>query len=179
MPLYNCPASVRVDAMVCSMLREGKALVVKALLKCPRRNKVREAPVEVTSGIIMCSIGHCSMLVESFMCKSEDCGGMVVADGRDLGVVFLSLSTASTALILRDMAWGMTTSGSTFGACYRHWVKKYADLRDSGAYPDMKPSKGRSRHTISNKFFHAVHLMKKDPPIWDFLCPARQDRDGR
>lgn len=56
----------------------------------------------------------------------------MVADGPFTGVIMFTASTASTALIMRDIAREMTTSGSRFAACYRHWLNKYVDTWDAG-----------------------------------------------
>lgn len=127
----------------------------------------------------MCSGGYCKMRIESFWCSSAGCTTRIYADGRDIGLVIWSSSTAATAVILRDIGREMTTSGSTFGAGFRHWHNKYVDLRDSGRHPEMEEASTRSRQTITSLFYWAVYLMTRDPPVWAFRCSACQDKDGR
>lgn len=76
----------------------------------------------------MCSTGFCAMRLDSFKCTNGNCLRRAYADGRDLGVVIWSASTAATAVILRGNAREVTTSGSTFAACYRHWKNKCVDV---------------------------------------------------
>eukprot|EP00170_Pyropia_yezoensis_P005253 contig_21409_g5267 len=119
------------------------------------------------------------MLLESYVCAGKGCETRVFPDGRDTGLVIWSASTAATAVVMRDMAREMCTSGSTFGACYRHWKNKYVDLRDSGFYSGMAKVPGRSRQTGACLFFHSVNLMTMEPPLWAFSCSTCQDKDGR
>lgn len=117
--------------------------------------------------------------MQSYTCQKAKYGARVVADGRDTGIIIGSASTASTSLVMRDIAREMTTSGSTFGACYRHWLDKYMDLRDAGIFPSMASVTVKSRQTVTSMLFLAAHLMMKDLPLWAFRCSSCQDKDGR
>lgn len=154
LPLHNCLLSVRVDAKVCAYMREGKVLFVPAPLRCltcetPRKKDT----VKVDDGAVMCSEGYAAMGMESFFCSSDECQRWVFPEGRAEGLVILSCSTASTALIMRDMASEMVLSGSPFKACLKHWNNQFMDRRDSGAFPKMLPVKLKSRKTITSLFF--------------------------
>lgn len=127
----------------------------------------------------MCSEGYCGMVLESFWCSSPGCQTRVFPDGRSDGLVHWTSSTAATAVILRDMAREMTTSGSTINACYRHWNNKYVDLRDSGVFPAIADLQVRSRKTIAAVVFWGLQLVTKDPPVWAFRCSTCQEKDGR
>lgn len=178
--LYNCPASVVANSQVCNALRRGEDYVIKAPPGCPKcKLQPPEESIQSETGSILCTMGYCAMRLEWYVCTGKGCETRVFPGGRDKGVVIWSASTAATAVVMRDIAREMCTSGSTFGACYRHWNNKYVDLRDSGLYPGMANVKGRSRQTITCLFFHAVNLMTMEPPQWAFTCPACQDKDGR
>lgn len=73
-PLYNCPKSVTVDARVCQLMKEGKALVVEAAKICPTCGATPD-PSTITSeaGEIMCSLGYCAMELQCFVCSSPHC----------------------------------------------------------------------------------------------------------
>lgn len=179
-PMYNCPKSVRVNSLVCSYVEMGKTFVVKAPPCCPKCDTLKvRLEMQWEDGVIMCSGGYCKMRIESFWCSTAACKTRIYADGRDIGLVIWSSSTAATAVILRDIGREMTTSGSTFGACFRHWHNKYVDLRDSGSHPEMEEASTRSRQTITPLFYWAVYLMTRDPPVWAFRCSSCQDKNGR
>lgn len=163
-PFYNCPKSVTVDARVCQLMREGKALVVEAPKICPTCDTAPDpATISSEDGEIMCSLGCCAMELQSTMCSSPQCQQRVNPDGREVGVDLRICATAGTAAVLRDMAREMGTSGSTFGACYRRWYNRYLDLRGAECFPNKV--KLRSRQTIISLFFLAERLMCKDSPI--------------
>lgn len=178
--LYNCPASVKANIAVCRAMEMGKPYVVTAPSSCPKCHTTRDkCRINKEVGTIICSSGFCVMELESLWCPTTGCQTQIYPDGRDAGVVIWSSSFAATAVFSRDIAREMATSGSTFGACYKHWYNKYVDLQDSGAYPDMVSIKEKSRPTISSVFHLTVRLMVKDPPIWAFRCGSCQDKDGR
>lgn len=180
LPLYNCLRSVRVDATVCSYMREGKTLVVRAPSCCPTCGSVQtDKNTKVDMGEVMCSEGYATMRMESFFCDGKDCQRWIFPDGRAQGLVILSCITASTAAIMRDMASEMVSSGSPFKACFKRWTNQFMDRRDSGAYPKMLPVKMRSRKTVTSMFFLTLELMTKEPPLWAFRCSTCQDKNGR
>lgn len=72
--LYDRPKSVTVDARVCQLMKEGKALVVEAAKICPTCGATPD-PSTITSeaGEIMCSLGYCAMELQCFVCSSPHC----------------------------------------------------------------------------------------------------------
>lgn len=178
--MFNCPYTVRVDAEVCKLMEAGNSLAVRAPSNCPTCSKKRDdTSLKTDTGEVMCSKGFCRMKVESFFCDSPACARRIYPDGRSVGIVILSTSTASTVAVMRDMAREVPTSGSTFGACYRRWFNAFMDLCDSDLYPKMKTVSTRSRQTVSSVFFLALRLMCKEPPLWAFKCTTCQDKSGR
>jgi len=181
LPMYNCKKAVLVNLDVCTLMREGKPLVVEAPKACSKCKMVKggATDLDVETGVVMCSAGYCEMQLQSWTCQNKECNSRVFPDGREAGIVLLSSSTAATSKIMRDMATAMTTSGSTFGACHKRWHADYAETRDSGRYPSMAKIPTRSRQTITTLFWWTLHLMTKDPPLWAFKCGTCQDKDGR
>ena len=180
LPLYNCPRSVRAVVKVCRAMEDGEVVALRAPSSCPTCGSAKtKENSKVDSGEVLCSLGYAPMSMESFYCNDKDCQGWIFPDGRDAGIVIQSCTTASTLVLMRDMAMEMAVSGSTFRSCYIHWTARYLDRRDSGAYPEMMPVKMRSRKTITTMFFLTLQLMTKEPPIWAFKCSACQDKDGR
>jgi len=180
LPIYNCPRSVRVDAKVCRYMREGKTLAVPAPSSCPTCGSARTKDnSKVDVGEVLCSEGYAIMEMGSFYCNNKDCQRWIFPDGRAEGLVIQSCTTASTAVLMRDMASEMVTSGSPFKSCFKHWTNQFMDRRDSGAYPNMKVVKMRSRQTVTSMFFLTLELMVKEPPLWAFRCSTCQNKDGR
>ena len=180
LPLFNCPRSMRADIKVCRAMEEGEVVVLEAPSSCPTCGSKRtEGNTKVDKGEVLCSLGYAAMSMQSFYCDDEDCQRWIFPDGRDAGLVVLSCTTASTLVIMRDMAREMAASGCTFRSCYVHWVGKFLDRRDSSAFPDMLSVKMRSRKTIASMFFLTLQLMTKEPPLWAFKCATCQDKDGR
>lgn len=178
--VFNCPRSVKVDIEVCGLMQQGKALVLAAPEKCPTcLSADNKGQIKVDTGEVLCTMGFCRMELHSFYCSGKECCRRIYPDGRDNCVVILSSSSASTAVLLRDMAREVTTGGSTFGACFRRWHNKYLDLRDSGTYPAMMSISPKSRQTVSSMFFLGLRLMCRDPPLWAFRCSDCQDEEGR
>lgn len=179
LPVYNCPKSVRVDAMVCANMLEGKIVVVRAPRSCPMCGAARKADCKIDDGEIISSEGYATFQLESFFCDGKECERWVFPDGRAEGLVILSCTTAATVLIMRDMASEMVSSESPFKAGFKHWTNQFMDRRDSGAYPKMRPVAMRCRKTITSLFFWTLELMTKEPPPWAFRCGKCQDKDGR
>jgi len=166
LPLFNCPRSMRADIKVCRAMEEGEVVVLEAPSSCPTCGSKRtEGNTKVEKGEVLCSLGYAAMSMQSFYCDDEDCQRWIFPDDRDAGLVILSCTTASTLVIMRDMAREMAASGCTFRSCYVHWVGKFLDRRDSGAFPDMSSVKMRSRKTIASMFFLTLQLMIKKPPL--------------
>lgn len=179
-PLDNVPMSVRINSDVCSSMRHGKHYELKAPKCCPMCDMAKNrCAIQSETGITMCSEGYCGTLLASFWHSSPGCQTRVFPVGRSEVLVLWTSSTAATAVILRDMAGEMTTSGSKFNACYRHWNNKYVDLRDSGVFPAMADLKVRSRKTIAAVLFWGLQLMTKDPTVWAFPCSTCQEKDRR
>lgn len=127
----------------------------------------------------MCSMAYWAMRLNSHVGSDNDCQTRVFPDGRDVGVLIWTASTAVTAVPMRNIAREMSTSGFTFGACYRLWNTMYVHLSECGLYPGMTDVLGRSRQTITSLLFLTVNLMTKDPPLWAFKRAFCQDKDGR
>lgn len=161
-------------------MREGKPFIIPALSVCGTSGTLKNPDsMRVEAGEIICSTGYCKMELGSFFCADTGCRKRIDTEGREEGVVFLSCSTAATADIMREIAREMTTSGSTFGACFKHWTNTFMDLRDSAMYPAMVAVRKTSCKTASHLFFHELSLMCKDPPVWAFRCCTCQDKEGR
>lgn len=178
--LYNCPSSVAANVRVCAAMQKCERVVFEAPSECPKcKQENKGGAVKKEFGTILCTAGYCAMEIQSFYCSSKDCMQRVYPEGRSDGVVFWSVAIAATAVLMRDMAREMTTSGSTFGACHRHWHNKYVDLRDSRVFPAMEPLKEPSRQTATNVFFWTVELMVMEPLLRAFRCSVCQYKDGR
>ncbi|OSX80730.1 hypothetical protein BU14_0033s0074 [Porphyra umbilicalis] len=176
LPLYNCPRSMRTDIKVCRAMEEGEVVVLEVPSSFPTCGSKRtKGNTKVDKGEVLCILGNAAMSMQSFYCDVEDCQRWIFPDGRDAGLVILSCTTASTLVIMRDMTREMAASGCTFRSRYVHWVGKFLDRRNSGAFPDMSSVKMRSRKTIESIFFLKLQLMTKEPPLWAFKCATCQD----
>lgn len=118
-PIYNYPLSVRTGVLVGQLMQTGKPFVVREPLTCSTCTAATDPEtIKIEEGEILCSTGYCAMEVISFFCAGKRCQKRVYPDGRDVGVVLLSCTTASTAVLMRDIAGEMTTSGSTVGRAF-------------------------------------------------------------
>jgi len=123
LPLFNCPRSVRADINVCRAMEDGKVFVLDSSSSCPTCGSKRtEGNTRVDKGEVLCSLGYAAMSMQYFYCDDEDCQRWIFPNGRDAGLVILSCTTASTLVIMRDMAREMAATGCTFRSCYVHWV---------------------------------------------------------
>lgn len=159
-PVFNWPRSVQINVEMCELIQQGKVLEVPAPAICPTcSTAVSKYAVRVDAGKVVCSMGFCNMKIGSFYCSTKGCCVRIYPDGRAAGIIILSSSSATTLIIMRDMAREVTTCWSIVGACYRRWHNRYANLRDSGAYPAMKNVKPKTRQTITRLFFLSLRLV--------------------
>lgn len=185
LPVFKCAQSVRANTRACAAMEQGEVFFIAAPSVCPKCSaKKAECSTQKDAGTIMCTTGHANMEIESFWCNNKDCEIRVFPNGKEAGVVIWSSITAATAVVMRDFAREMTTNGTPLNSCYPTCFNRYVDVRDSGAFPAMAETKGKTRQTVTSMFFFTMQLimstlMVKDPPIWTFRCSDRQDKDGR
>lgn len=177
-PLHDCIAAVRANAVVRALALSGGEFELKAPRHC-RFCAQRDVEHELLSasirvGVVACTRGFCRMKVNVAKCSS--CKQWVSQDGRGAHIVMLSTTSAATVTWARSMASG-AAEGTALTTAVTRWLRTVHREVAAGVLPSSCPT--RSGRVLRNIVMVALKLMVAQLPLPLFTCIHCMDADGR
>jgi len=176
--LFNCPGAIAFDRRVGELARWGGVYVLPAPDACPHCNAaltdVAAHQASTMPAIIHSTLGPCGMSVLRRRCPA--CELLCSRDGREDGVVLLSLTSGSTVAWARKCS-EFVRSGTHISDVLSQCLSDWAGLKSAGLLP--RTAKSRGADTLRAIILAYMRLCVVDPDRSLYDCTTCKMPCGR